>query len=333
MSLILLEGFDYATGNAELAKRGYITACSTGNGRFTGRSVYFGNSGSYLIIPLWGDYQSLWFGFALKTGSTFAYSSGYPFLRLRHGNSDNLNFHVTTTGELVVRSSVEVGRSDPGVINLSSWHYLDVYAKIHNSAGELIVKVNGNEVINETGKDTQESSSDIVDNFELKYVYSGSANFDDFYADDSKNHGDIKVVTKLPNANGTYSDFTPLAGSNYENVDETYPDDDSTYNEGKAVGDKDSFEIPTTELDGSIIGVQLSNYVRKTGTKKTGIKSLVRVGGSNYLGNEKFLSNDYLYKASIFEVNPDTSNPWSAAQIGAAEFGIEVTSLSTTTTT
>jgi hypothetical protein len=333
MSLILLEGFDYAASSTELRKRGYVTNCGTGGGRFTGRSIYLGNSSAYLRIPLWADYQSVWFGFALKTGVSFSYSSGYPFLRLRNGESENLEFHVTTTGELVARSSVEVGRSDPGVMHLDSWHHLDIYAKIDNSVGELIVKVNGIEVINETGKDTQDSNYVNVDNIEFKYVYPGGTNVDDLYVDDSKNHGDIKVVTKFPNADGTYSDFTPAGGSNYENVDETYPDDDSTYNKGVAVGDKDSFIIPTTELDGDIVGVQLSNYVKKTGTKSTAIKNLVRVGGNNYLGNEEFLGIDYLYKSTLHEVNPDTSNPWTKGAIGAAEFGIEVTTLSTTTTT
>jgi hypothetical protein len=79
--------------------------------------------------------------------------------------------------------------------------------------------------------------------------------------------------------------------------------------------------------------VQLSNYAKKTGTKPTGIKNLARVGGSDYLGDEEFLATDYNYKTKLWELNPDTSNPWTKEAIDNAEFGVEVTTLSTTTTT
>ena len=51
------------------------------------------------------------------------------------------------------------------------------------------------------------------------------------------------------------------------------------------------------------------------------------------INNEHFLSEDYTFNSDIFEDNPDTSNPWKSSEIGSAEFGVEITSLSTTTTT
>jgi hypothetical protein len=55
--------------------------------------------------------------------------------------------------------------------------------------------------------------------------------------------GDVQVETIRPDAAGNHTDFTPLAGSNFQNVDETTPDGDTTYNFSSTVNHKDTYRL------------------------------------------------------------------------------------------
>lgn len=50
-----------------------------------------------------------------------------------------------------------------------------------------------------------------------------------------------RLVRLYPDANGTYNQFTPLSGQNFENVDDF--DEDTSYNEDNGIGTKDSFHF------------------------------------------------------------------------------------------
>ena len=341
MALILLEGFDHYDSLSEWGAKGgaYYSSPSFGtySGRYTGYSVLLNSATESFTVDLKTGYQSIYMGVGLKhLPGAITLSTSYPLILFldQYGN-EQCYLHVDSSAILHFRRSTTTYLGESSIpLAISNWQYLEIYVKVDNSGGEVLLKINGVEALNLTSQDTQNTSYANIKQIRFFAIYSGSSvYYDDLYVDSSQLLGDIKVVTKYPNANGTYSDFTPSAGTNYENVDDEFPDDDTTYNDGNAVGDKDSFTIPTTGINGEIVGVQLSNYAKKTGTKHTGIKDLVRIGGSDYLGDEEFLSSDYIYKTKLWEVNPDTSNPWTKSTIGNAEFGLEITSLSTTTTT
>lgn len=341
MALILIEGFDHVSSEAELLKKPYISYAyfndvGSSYKRFDGQGVKF--SGNYegviFTIP---DTGTLWMGGAVKFASgSFGYSSIYELIDFKNSaGSQQCHLHAGPSGELIFvrHSSTQIATSATGVLTIGNWHYIELYLKVHDTAGEVIVKVNGSEVINATALDTQGQTAGNVNQITISICYDCVTYWDDVYFNDSEFMGDIKVVTKLPNANGTYSDFTPLSGSNYENVDEVTPDDDTTYNTANEVGQKESFTVPTTGIDGEIKGVQYGTYTRKSGTKTAKVKNLARVGGSDYLGDEETLGLDYAYQTTLLENNPDTTNPWTLGELGSSEFGVVVTSLSTTTTT
>ena len=343
MGLIVLEGFDHYSTAAQAYLKpslgGVITGVSTSGGRFDSGYISQTAIASRVTIALPGaNYNELWVGFGVRSSeATPTASNYYGFLQCHQPSGTSVSFALNSSYGIDVSryNSSVLGSTDPGIVTYNVWHYFEAYIKMGDGTdGAVTVKLDGNQELALTSIDNRYYPGE-----DIQYVSLSACNnqktmdFDDLYVHTSKFLGDIKVVTKLPDADGSYSDFTPLSGSNYENVDETTPDDDTSYNVGAAVGDQDSFTIPTTGIDGEIAGVQLSNYVKKTGTKATGIKNLVRVGGSNYLGDEEFLATEYAYKTTIHEDNPDTSNPWGYSELGSAEFGIEVTSLSTTTTT
>lgn len=344
MSLLYIDGFDdYSESQA--SERGWVfytavTAWSSSYSRFgIGQGVRIDNStsGSYVLKRNIGvDKTTIYFGMAVKKveAGIPTLNTSYPLVLLEDGSLVNqVKICVNSDYGLNVYQgdNTLLGSSSDGVISELSWFYLEVKVTISDAVGEVTVRVDEDVVLNLTSQDTRNGDEYI------RYIGFMAVNrdyntyFDDFYIDDSQFHGDCRVRTFMPDSNG-YTDFTPSTGSNYENVDEVTGDDDTTYNEGSDEGDKDSYGI-TSEINGPVVGVQLANYARKTGDLVVKTKDIVKSGGTDYQGTEeKNQSTDYGYTVSMWQNDPDTSNPWTQAGLDAAEFGIEVTAMSTTTT-
>ena len=129
------------------------------------------------------------------------------------------------------------------------WMFLEVKVTFDNSSGVVQVKGNGKLVLDLTGQDTQNTANAYANAARIMNINPNTTYLDDVYLCDdsgSKNNdflGDVRVDCLRPNGAGTHTDFTPSTGSNYENVDETYPDDDTTYNQGSNVGDQDTYNL------------------------------------------------------------------------------------------
>ena len=125
---------------------------------------------------------------------------------------------------------------------------------------------------------------------------------------------------------GSNTGFAPSAGSNFENVDETPgPDDDGTYNDGDALNEKDSYAMDDLSAGGTIYALKHQMTVKKTDAGTVGVKPLIRVGGSDYVGSEVMLTTDYTTETQIWEDNPDDSNPFEEADVNAIEAGMQIT--------
>lgn len=173
-----------------------------------------------------------------------------------------INFHSTSTGKFqrllafwqgISRqvfiqfdaSGHVVATSDNGTvfgtstaeIRLSGWHYVEALCTVSNSVGVVIVHVDGLDVLNLTGIDTQSTGNTWIDaisvgsdqQFELTYV-------DDLYVCDTSGIvnniflGPINIVPAYPNAAGGFTAFTAggtLSGSNFGQLDETPPNVDT----------------------------------------------------------------------------------------------------------
>jgi len=348
MSLIFMDGFStYGTNEALTVRRGWMYIVSYGfvldtGGRFYGGHILNTNSAGYWRLAIPGTPKStLYFGMAVikdEVATTSIPPDSEPTIGVMESAVEG--YHVKIFANSVRGFTVKdhydttIGTSSAGVWPDNAWFYLELKLVVSATVGEVVIRVNGVEVLNLTNQDTK-YSTDYIGILQLRCMsHDGDTKWDDFYIDDAQFHGDVAVATYTPDGDGNYTDFNPSAGSNYENVDDASPDDDSTYNEGSAKGDKDSYGITTSLPTVCVIkGVQVSNCLRKTGTLAVKTKEIARVNSTDYLGDELSLSTDYLYSKKIWENNPDTSNPWIPSEIDAAEFGVEVTAMSTTTTT
>ena len=141
--------------------------------------------------------------------------------------------------------------------------------------------------------------------------------------------GDVRVGSLLPDGAGSSTQWTPLSGNNWENVDDTDIDGDTTYVSTSGVGNLDLYTFNDIVASGAINihAVQLSAGVRKTNEAESKITGLIiRPESTNYLVASGIVSTSYKYLSHIMQNNPETSSGWTVAEVNASEFGIRVES-------
>jgi hypothetical protein len=137
--------------------------------------------------------------------------------------------------------------------------------------------------------------------------------------------GDAGVYYLPASSDGADTDFTPSDGSDHSAmVGEIGPDEDTTYNESDGtVGHRDSYL--TDGIAGlNIISVGALARKRKTDTGTSSVKLGVRYNASEDQGAAIGLGEAYGTYVEYFDVNPDTTAAWQAAQIATTEITIEV---------
>jgi len=216
----------------------------------------------------------------------------------------------------------------PGAFPSSNvWHYLEVQTTIDNAAGDVIIRVNDSEVLSDGPFDTQASATAQVTQIQLGgtgLTIGNTLYYDDLYVcDDSGAYcndflGDTRVCALLPTANGIHSDFTPLVGTNWQEVDEVSPDDDTTYNASDTPTDRDTFDMDVLPggVAGTVHAVCAVICSRKDDSGTRTLEPSVRVGGTDYDGDPVNIPSDYTYhNMYAWETNPDTAAPWLVAEV------------------
>ena len=349
MALLFFDGFEryYRGDDMSVITSDVISSISMyGNNNFRSNG-YIGRRGGYCWCQQYGDnyikyvlssnYQTFIFGAAFKLDALPSYSQLYPFLSFRDGLSDaQLRFHGNGSEILVYRGdNTQLGTTSGAGLAMGVWRYLEIKVTIDNSSGAVEIRIDGSTVLNLTSQDTQYTSNAYFNVLDHRMMYTGALNYtywDDMYWLDTtgtKNNdflGDVRVDPLDPSGAGTYTDFTPSAGSNYQNVDEIYPDDDTTYNDGANVADQDTYAMDDLEaLSTTIHGVKSQITVRKTDAGSRGTKILTRSGTTDHLSSELALSDSFVTHLEIMEDNPDDSAAWAEADVNAMEVGIEIT--------
>ena len=352
MALIWFDGFEsYASGGGGLTDMYATGRWSAGAGGLPltaigrqGQGYYNGTDGrTYLLIP--EVPETMVFGCAvyLNSDSIPTTSSNWwkQLFRLQSAKTEgttntHLNFRVNSDRHIEVCNNgfTILGTTADHTLLAKTWYYIEIKAYIHDSAGTVEIHVNGVEVLSLTSKDTLNGTDNYVGALSIGYAAECNTYFDDLYVLDttgSKNNdflGDVRIDAVRPDGAGTYTDFDPSAGSNYQNVDESPgPDDDTTYNDGDTVGDQDSYGLPAlpSPAGTTIYGVKDQITVRKTDAGSMECKLLTVQGGSDYLGDAITLSDTFTTHARIMENNPDDSAAWEDADISGGEIGVEIT--------
>jgi hypothetical protein len=218
-----------------------------------------------------------------------------------------------------------------------TWYYIEIKVVIHDTAGSVELRINGATVASASGVDTRNGGTGVVNGFQFGAGHGGSsqrtnANFCDLYVCDGSGAinnsflGDCKVECLFPNGAGAETQWTPSAGSNYQNVDETPPNDDTDYNKSNTVDQVDTYAMTDlASTTGLIYGVQYLDYVRKDNAGSRHIAPVARIGGTDYAGADASLGDSYVYTREIHELSPATAAAFTISEVNAMEFGLKVT--------
>lgn len=326
---------------------------ATASPRWTTGSYATGNAvnGEYILIkePTWPLYIEC--GYQRASGSPYT-----PLVDIHGWQGGNTGVGsaahfggIAVCADGTISLQRKYGANDFRLLAVSTkalkyaWHRIAIYWDIDSRAdganGTVTVYVDGVEWLTYTGILVYNISEDdyLTDVSHQNYIQfsspttygSPSAYVTDISICDSSgaDHigflGDVDIETLRPDGAGNYSQFTPLAGNNYQNVDETTPDGDTTYNSSSTVNHRDSYSMTSlARASGDIkaVMVQLDARIPESTTAQALI--FLRAGGADLDGTAQPINQAYRFKRQVFNVNAGGSS-WDIASINAMEAGLK----------
>ncbi len=283
----------------------------------------------YFQTPFLTTNATLVCGLAFQLPVALPASFATNIMYFYEGSNEGVNIRVETDGKIgAYRFNTLLGTSSNG-LGSGQWYYIELKVLTNNSTGTVEVKVNGSTWLNLTSQDTQPGSNAWHDAVRIGTVNADSR-FDDMYILDgsgSANNdflGNRRVVALDPDGAGVATDWTPSAGSNYQNVDDgDEVDEDTTYNETSTDADDDLYTYGNLPgVTASVDGIQITAETRVTAGSMD-LSNLIRTGSTIYPGAANTItSTSYVTATRIEEEDPDTAAAWTPAGVNGAQFGI-----------
>lgn len=334
MTVIGSEGFDMYNGSS--AETGFQSrwqlvanfGTSLIAGRFGGQALRLvdgtgGAAFTRIDIDLVSTYTTFCFGFAYRRGGLTA-SQPICIFYTGLGTAAQLYISENTGGTLTVhRGDNTTLITSTNLTVANQWTYVEIAFTIANSGGSVSLWMNNQLQGTFTG-DTQQEAAATFRYIELRSPnQTGSGNpsdYDDLYwKDDATPLGEIKITTIRAVGDTADADFVPVGASpNYNCVDETLVDGDTTYVQGSNSGDLDLYEFEDIIGDPSAIhAVQAVMFARKTDAGARDLHMTVKSGATQDDGTAVNLLTTYDRYQRMLPLNPDGSVPWTKASVNA----------------
>ena len=224
------------------------------------------------------------------------------------------------------------------VLSQDTFYYIELKVTISDSAGVIVLKINGATELNLTSQDTRNGGNATADTITLGAGGQNNSaaifSYDDLYicdgtgsAPDNDFLGDCRVEASLPSGNGNSSQ---LVGSdadstnNYLLVDESAPNGDTDYVESSTVGNKDTYAMGNlASTSGTVYGVQPVPVAKKTDAGSRSIVSVVRLSSTEVDSAAKTLTSSYLILPDVRTTKPG-GGAWTITDWNNAEAGVKV---------
>jgi hypothetical protein len=338
---LLVDSFDaYAAADAGMRwgrvdnPQGFV-AGRNGNGAqmTSGRALHRALDPSGALTT----YTKILIGIAIKF-NTFQTSAQAQIICLdtaiATGGNAPTEIFQNTDGTLSLRRNGTVIATGTTVLATGTWHYIELKVLIASGAtGSYELRIDGNVELGPTSS-VQTSSAANVTYLRLNNTSSGAGGSnwtaDDLVVQDWSVAGvdflgDVRVAALVPTGAGNYTQFSPSAGSNYQNVDDATPDGDTTYNSDATVGDKDSFVMDNLPTNGTPYIVQSFLQARKDDAGARTARQFLRISGSDYEGTTKTLSDSHQGPTFVDIWNSDPSGgAWNQTKVDGLEAGYKV---------
>ena len=262
-----------------------------------------------------------------RTANSVTASSGQLNIFSIAGASAAIIFNSDGTVSATNALGAVVGTSTKVAIETSVGHYIELGVSCNATTGQIIVRVDGEELINVSNVNTGVGVNQVA----LGGIGGGfDAYYDDLYVTSDTSattisfYDDVLIRAISPNAAGNYSQWTGVSSTNYENVDEQ-PPSLSDYNETDVLNEIDTFNFPDLTFTGTVKGVQIVVYASKSDVEIRAIQGVCRIGSTDYLSdNIEYLSTALSFYRFVWALNPSTSALWTNAEVNAAEFGYKL---------
>lgn len=338
MTLLFMDGMDLFGATSELTRRydsveGTSVAFGAALGRYGGGGIVVSDDDKYFSKSIPGTPQTAVVSFAIFRDSSAA-SADVVWKWDTDVSNGGLTFKTVPASAsiTVLRGTTELGTFAVGT---GEWHWVSMKVKISDSTGTIDVEVDGVSVFSFAG-DTLQAGTAVSGAFvfggeqTVDFTYddiivtdvAGSAPFNDLLSD-------RRIDTILPNAVGDSSGFTASpAVDNYLNVDDTAPDDDTTYVEAEASTTKDLYNMASMGFSpGSIDLVNVVALARNPdagGTQLKLIATEAASGATEATGSAQTPTSGYGYLDEQFLLNPETAAAWTESEVNGIQAGMEI---------
>ncbi len=309
-----------------------------------------GRCGTQALQPAINSFQDLLVGIPFASSKVTIgmavnyqvqlFSSPYTLYTIENSLAEHLAVKRALDGSIrIERNGTLLGTTAPNAIQMFEYSYLEVQVLISATVGTIEVRINGSATaaLHVTGLNTQGSGTGDTTVTAIRVV--GQSNYivyiDDLYALDDTGAtnntflGDTHVEYLHPVAAGAHQDWSVVGlPTHWQAVsDGAFPDDDTSYIATTTVNAIDTEIYQQTGLPaGTIFGVQIGLYARKTDSGLRSCAPVVRQGGNDFVGTSQAPSaTSYRYMLQIYETDPATSAAWTIADVNAAEYGVKLT--------
>lgn len=346
MALLTFEGFEAYDTAAQSAQALNTTVGSAGG---ITMSTLQARTGSRSMINFQTTSTGFWRRVFTRTGDTVIVGIAFRFtqvnpstsFRLIHfGDTANglneIGFGLNTGGNLQVGRNIAGNQVSFNTIlatnstetePLNTWLYYELKVLLAPTAtGSYTLRRNGQVVL--TGSNVQTISASTINVNSVSVRTSFDNHCDDIYVCDgsgSTNNdflGQVRVAALRPDANSSVG-WTPNSGANWDAVNDTTPDDDTTYVSASTAGLEDLYDV--TNLPGTattVRGVMVQYRSRLDISGASELRALLRSGSTTVQGGLDAQDVGYRYYSAIWEMNPDTSSAWTPSAVNAIKAGV-----------
>jgi hypothetical protein len=336
MAILFVDGFDWFpnedlsadvnrwTSDGTASRHNAITT-NLRNGHGRARQI---ESGGFISRNVGQQLATIHVAFALKMNTVPGGDTALIYFR--DESSTNIFLEITATGAIkLVRGFTDLVTGTT-TLSAGTWYHFAIKYFANNSTGTFELRLNGSVTpeINFGPGNTINTSNAYTSAISLRGAFERFA-FDDFViADDTGSQpflGDYDVYSIFPDGAGASAQFTPSAGSNFENVDENPNDGDTTYNESSTTGHKDRFTMGNVPADtDTIYAVQVGAFAKKTDVGSRELNVLAHDGTTEGAGPDIALTTAYGWVIGMFEDHPSGAAAWTESEVNSMEAGYEV---------
>lgn len=343
MAGLWTEGFETHQVISQWSRR-YATATG-GFGIQPGR--VFGSSGSLqapvFVAPSFGLETTIGVAFGLNIlAQTSSLNSGAEGFYFERGGSEQVHLEIQSNAgsfELrVMRGATQLGITSQAFV-YNAWHHFELKVVPNTSTGSFELRHNEVNVLSASGVNTAGSGSNQADVFAMRFdTTSTNVRFDDIGvwggsgAAPTDFVGDSVVEGIQVTGAGASTQWTPSAGSNFDNVDDpgnATPDDAGAggFNESDTVGQRDLYAFgDLTQIDGTILWVQLDTQLAMATTGSRNVLTKYRDPDTTVVDIDSKPVTQTVYSSfrDVMSVNPNSLAAWDAADVNGGQFGVEI---------